>query len=112
MYVRLSLMTPRHGQDRTVAEMMDALVDYYARQPGFIAGYKVLSAEDGGGDAGRVLGRITVWRSMEEADAVAQSNHVMSLRSDLMPSIEEGSHEERGFHATGQDEPLANLVTV
>jgi quinol monooxygenase YgiN len=105
LFVRLSLMQPVPGKAAEVAAMMDDLVDYYAKQPGWIAGYK-LSAADEVGD----IGRITIWRSIEDADVVAQSNHVMSKRAELMPLIEEGTHEERSFNAEEESKLLSRLL--
>jgi quinol monooxygenase YgiN len=98
LYIRLSLMKPKAGRERDVAAMMDQLVSFYREQQGFVHGYK-LTAEDETGD----IGRVTVWTSKEAADHVAQSNHVLSLRSDLMPLLEDGSDIERSFHA--EEEP-------
>jgi len=105
LYIRLSLMTPKPGKEAEVAAMMDNLVDLYRQHEGFIDGYK-LSAADETGD----IGRVTVWRSEADADQTAQTTHVMSRRSDLMPLIEEGSHEERSFFAEDASRPLSQLV--
>lgn len=105
LYVRMSLMTPTPGRQQDVAAIMDSLVSFYAKQPGYVVGYKLAAADDTGD-----MGRVTVWRSGEEADATAQTNHVMSLRSDLMPMIEEGSHQERSFYAEEESKLLSQLL--
>jgi hypothetical protein len=104
-FVRLSLMTPLKGKSEEVAAIMDDLVSFYARQPGWIGGYKLHAADDVGD-----IGRVTVWTSIEDADAAAQTNHVLSRRSELIPLIEEGSHEERSFHAEVETKMLAGLL--
>jgi quinol monooxygenase YgiN len=93
-YIRLSLMKAKAGRDGDVARLMDQLVDYYKDQEGFLHGY-TLKAADETGD----VGRVTVWVSEEAADHVAQSNHVLSLRSDLMPMLVGDSDIERSFWA-------------
>jgi len=105
LYIRISLMKPRHGKELQVAGVMDDLVAYYAARPGYVAGYKVTDA----GITGEV-GRITVWKSEEEADAAAQSGHVLARRSDLIPLIEEDSHAERSFYAEAESNLLARLL--
>lgn len=105
LYLRISLMKPKPGKELQVAELMDELVAYYATRPGYIAGYKVADA----GPAGEI-GRITMWTSEEEADATAQSPHVLARRSELAPLIEEDSHAERTFYAEPESGMLARLV--
>ena len=56
------------------------------------------------------IGRVTVWKSQEDADNTAQTNHVLSRRSDLIPLIEEGSHEERSFFAEEESKLLSLLL--
>lgn len=104
-YIRVSLMHARPGKEQQVAVAMDDLVTFYMKQPGYIVGYK-LSAADEVGD----VGRITVWESEAAAEAAAQTNHVMSKRSELMPLIEAGSHGERSFWAEEESKPLAKLL--
>lgn len=94
LHVRLSLMTPKPGEAEAVASVMDDLLRFFARQPGFVRGYRLQSADDT-----RDLGRVTIWQSKEAADAVAQLNHVMSRRAALMALLKDGSDLERSFHA-------------
>jgi hypothetical protein len=96
VYIRLSLMKAKPGRESDVAAITDRLVAFYRQQPGFITGY-ALRAADGTGDSGRV----TIWESEEAADQVAQSNHNMSLRADLIPLVEDGTDVERSFWAEG-----------
>jgi hypothetical protein len=98
-------MHPVPGKAEEVARIMDDLVEFYSKQPGWISGYKLQSADEVGD-----IGRVTVWKSLEDADAAAQTNHNMSKRSDLIPLIEEGSHEERSFHAEEETKLLTGLL--
>jgi len=105
VYIRLSLMKAKPGREYEVAELMDQLVTAYKSQPGFMDGYKLRAA-----DADGHIGRVTIWTSEEAADQTAQSNHVLSLRSDLMRLVEDGSHEERSFWAEEVSKPLSRLL--
>ena len=107
LYIRVSLMLPKAGCEREVAQIMDDLVTFYARQPGYVHGHKLHSA-----DGNRLMGRVTVWESEEAADTVAQMTHVMARRSELQPLIEADSHVERSFDATDGAESLADLVAA
>ncbi len=93
-YVRLSLMNPKPGQEEKAAQMMDDMLQFYPTQPGYVRGYKLLS----GDPQGRV-GRATVWRSHEDADHAANTQHILSLRSELILIIDEDSHVERHYTA-------------
>jgi len=105
LYVRLSLMKPKPGKEAEVAAIMDDLVSLYKQQEGFVDGYKLRAADESAD-----IGRITIWRTEENADHTAQSTQVMARRSDLMPLIEEGSHEERSFFAEESSKPLSQLL--
>jgi len=98
-------MKPKPGKEFEVAAIMDDLVTFYKQHEGFVDGYKLLAADETAD-----IGRVTIWRSEVDADRTAQSTHVMSRRSDLMPLIEEGSHEERSFVAEEESKPLAQLL--
>lgn len=102
-YVRVSLMTPKAGHEAEVAAIMDDLLAFYAKQPGFVTGYKLASA-----DAADEVGRVTVWKSEHEAEAAAQSNHNLSRRAELIPIV--GADEERSFHAADESRQLAQML--
>ncbi len=93
-YVRLSLMNPRPGQDESVSAIMDGLLEHFTTQPGYVRGYKLLS-----GDPQGRIGRVTVWQSEAIADQAANTQHVLSARSELLQLIEENSHIERSYTA-------------
>ncbi|MEX2246717.1 MAG: hypothetical protein WEC75_08510 [Dehalococcoidia bacterium] len=104
LFVRLSLMRAKAGQENDVAEIEDDLVAFYRGCQGFVAGYKLKAADEVGD-----IGRVTVWRSGEDADAAAQTQHVLSRRSELIPLVVEGTDAERSFYAV-EGESLAGLL--
>ena len=92
-YVRVSLMQPKAGRHTEVRELLDDLAGFFAQQPGFIEGYGLHSSDS-------LVGRVTVWESADAADAAAQSNHVLAVRSRLNTDVEDGSHQEHAFEGT------------
>ena len=104
-YIRISLMTPKDGAEQQLAAIMDDLLAFYARQQGYLAGYKLLSA-----DEDEQIGRVTIWEDEDAADATAQMAHVLSKRSEIAPLIEEDSHQERSYTAAEQAQPLVDLL--
>ncbi len=93
-YIRLSLMNPKPGEEKLVAGLMDNLLEFFAGQPGYVRGYALLD----GDPQGRV-GRITLWESEEQADHAANTQHVLTVRAEIMQRIEEDSHIERSYTA-------------
>lgn len=103
LYVRISLTTPKPKCEQQVAGLVDDLLSYYAKQPGYVSGFKLRSTAD------RLqLGRVTIWRSNEDADAAAQSAHVLARRSELLLLIED--EYDGTFDAAEAAESLAALV--
>lgn len=105
-YIRISLMTPKQDAEHEVAAIMDDLLAFYARQQGYVVGYKLLSA-----DEDEQIGRVTIWTDEDAADATAQTRHVLSKRSELNRLIEEDSHVERSYTAAEQAQSLADLLS-
>jgi quinol monooxygenase YgiN len=93
-YVRLSLMLPKEGERERVLELHRELVEWLHGQPGFVRGYVI----EAGDPAGRV-GHLNVYESEEAADRVAQTQHVLAVRADLLLLIDEGSQAERSYVA-------------
>ncbi len=93
-YVRLSLMNPKRDKEKLVAGLMDNLLEFFAEQPGYVRGYALVD----GDPQGRV-GRITMWKSEGEADHAANTQHVLTVRSEIMRLIEDDSHVERSYTA-------------
>ncbi|MEX2159602.1 MAG: hypothetical protein WEB04_09400 [Dehalococcoidia bacterium] len=90
-YVRLSLMTPREGMQEQVLAMHRTLVEGLASQPGFVRGYVIT------GDRWGRVGHLNVYTSEHEADHAAQTQHILSLRSEMLMLIVEESHIERSY---------------
>ena len=98
-YVRLSLMVPKPGKLDEVLEIHRKLVEWLAGQPGFVRGYVIT------GDHWGRVGHLNVYRSERDADRVAQTDHVLAIRSELLRLIDDESHVERFY--TAQDPQLA-----
>jgi quinol monooxygenase YgiN len=92
-------MLPKRGQANELDSLLDKLVDYYSEQPGFITGYR-LKDIDG---SGRV-GRLGVWEDEHAAEAAAQSDHDLALRSQLNMVVDEDTHEEYSFEGIRADQ--------
>jgi len=93
-YVRLSLMNPKPGKEELVAGLVNNLLEYFSQQPGYVRGYSLIE-----GDPQHRVGRISVWESEEAADLAAQTQHVLTVRSEMMQLIDEDSHIERSYKA-------------
>lgn len=93
-YIRISLMNPKPGSEELVAGLMDNLLKFFVDQPGYVRGYALLD----GDPQGRV-GRITLWHSEGDADHAANTQHVLTVRSEIIQRIEEDSHIERSYTA-------------
>ena len=91
-YVRISIARPRPGQEQRLAELQQQIADHVAKQPGCERSY-VLRPNDNSGE----IARITIWDSESQAESVANSDHMMSLRSELNLAAAEGGHTERAF---------------
>lgn len=94
VYVRLSLTVPKVGQESSVSEILNDLLDFYASQPGYIEGYSLTPQ-----DTGTELGRLTLWQSERDAENTASNQHVMAQRAELLRFVEGDSHVERSFQA-------------
>jgi quinol monooxygenase YgiN len=94
LYIRISLMVPLPAHAGAAADLLDAVANYLNGQPGYLGAY-VLQPQPATG----MIGRVTLWEDEASADAVAQSAHMLSLRSELAPLIAESTHLEFGFYA-------------
>lgn len=99
LYVRISLLTAKSGCETQVEATQDDLLSFYASQIGYLRGYKLRSTTQP-----RQIGRITVWRSPEDADAAAQSPHVLAQRSKLQSLI---ADEFEGTYNTPEEPTTA-----
>jgi len=94
LFVRLSLMKPLPGHAQQVADLNQALLEFFKVQDGFVRGFRLDPIDETG-----EIGRLTIWESQEVADRVARHQHSMSIRSEMLQMIDEGEHWERAFHA-------------
>ncbi len=91
-YVRISIARPRTGQEQRLADLQQSIADFVAKQPGCERSY-VLRPNDNSGE----IARITIWDNESQAEAVANSDHMLALRSELNLTVAEGGHTERAF---------------
>jgi len=92
-YVRLSIMKPRRGDEARVNELLAKLNEASRGHPGFEQGL-VLRPHDDSGE----IARIAIYRDEASAEAVANTDRVLALRSELHLDVEPG-HIERAFFA-------------
>jgi quinol monooxygenase YgiN len=96
VYVRLSLALAKPGHEAEVDRLENDLMAFFAKQPGYIHGYRITHDN---AETGRI-GRLTVWRDEQAADNAAQTDHVLAVRSELQMLIEEEQHAERSWVAS------------
>jgi hypothetical protein len=81
MFVRLSLSTPKAGNNRdAILAIEDDLLAFFGSQPGYIDGYRLTDSDQ--------IGRVTIWESEAAAELAANAQHTLSVRSRLLPLIE------------------------
>ena len=68
-YVRLSLVQPKEGADEQISAMQDDLLQFFATQPGYVRGYKLIRKYPD-----PRIGRISVWQSESDADNAASAS--------------------------------------
>ena len=96
-FIRMSLMTPRSGQEKELTDLLDRLVQYFQDMPGFITAYRLSS--DPHSEDGRV-GRISIWESEDDANRMASDQHNLALQAEIMRLAVGATHEERSFIGT------------
>lgn len=92
-YIRLSLMTPRPGQEDVVRQLLDDMVLFHEGQPGYLTGYRIEHSNDA-----RRVGRLAVWEHERDASRVALTEHDIALRARLNEAIDEGTHTEETLY--------------
>jgi quinol monooxygenase YgiN len=90
-YIRLSIAKPRRGEEVRLEELMRKLAEVVGAQPGCLASH-VLKPHDDSGE----IARIAIYENENVAEAAANSQTVMSLRSEIHLASEPG-HAERAF---------------
>ncbi|GMV85354.1 MAG: hypothetical protein AMXMBFR80_12100 [Dehalococcoidia bacterium] len=90
-YIRLSIAKPRRGQEARLEELMRKLDATLRQQPGCLSSYLLKPHDDSG-----EIARIGIYENEHVAEAAANSQSVMALRSEIHLASEPG-HIERAF---------------
>ncbi|MFN0146815.1 MAG: antibiotic biosynthesis monooxygenase [Dehalococcoidia bacterium] len=90
-YVRLSIATPRRGQEQRARDLMKQIADAARGTPGCVASY-LLQPTDGSTE----VARIAVYDDQAAADKAANLQHFLALHSEFHLVIEAG-HIDRAF---------------
>lgn len=99
MFVRISYMHPKEGQEERLRELLQKLSAYYRDQSGYQGGY-ILNPYAGAQAEDRRWGRVGFWETVDNAERAAQAEHSMALRSELARIVVEDSHYEFTFEGT------------
>lgn len=94
LYLRISLMVPLAGEANEALRLLDEVTNFCNGQPGYLGAYVLQPQQETG-----TIGRVTLWEAERSAIAVAQTAHMLALRSALNRLLVEGSHQEFGFNA-------------
>ncbi len=90
-YIRVSIAKPRKGQEARLEELMTKLEGIIRQQPGCTASYLLKPHDDSG-----EIARIAIYENEHLAEAAANINDVMAIRSEIHLASEPG-HVERAF---------------
>ncbi|HNM78029.1 MAG TPA: antibiotic biosynthesis monooxygenase [Tepidiformaceae bacterium] len=90
-YIRVSVAKPRKGEEARLEDLMRKLSALSAEQSGCLESW-VLKPHDNSGE----VARIAVYESEHAAEAAANQNSFMALRSEIHLASEPG-HTERAF---------------
>ncbi|MBF8268191.1 MAG: hypothetical protein HW388_1699 [Dehalococcoidia bacterium] len=92
---RISIMKPSPGQKVAVERLLDELEEHVSKMGGYIMGFRFAGVEDK-----EQVGRISLWRTHQEADHAATQDHTIALRARIHRAIEPG-HLESLVEVTG-----------
>ena len=98
--LRMTTVRPNPEDRATIAKIFDQMNEFFARQKGFIMAVRFMSVD------GAEMGRIGIWESEEAADAIAQMQHTMALRSQLLSIIGGEEREESLYEISATPTPL------
>ncbi len=90
-YVRLSIASARPGQTKNLENIMRKLNDFSLSQPGCQSSVIMKPHDDS-----NEVARLSIYESEAAAEHVANSDHVLALRSELHLAAEP-NHVERAF---------------
>jgi hypothetical protein len=96
-FIRLSLMTPRSGQEEALTDLLDRLVKYFQDKPGCIAACRI-SADPHATD--KRVGKISIWESEEDANRMSSDQHDLALEAEIKLLAVDTTHEEHSFIGT------------
>ena len=94
LYIRIGLMVPLPGHEDAAIDLLDDVANYCNGQPGYLGAY-ILKPQPSTG----MIGRVTLWEDEESAVTVAQSAHMLAVRSELDRVVAEDTRLEFGFNA-------------
>jgi quinol monooxygenase YgiN len=77
-YIRLSIVRPRRGEEKRVEELIRKLAEALATTEGCLGSYVLRPADESG-----ELARIAMYENEGVAEKAANTQHIMSLRSEL-----------------------------
>ena len=97
---RISMMHMVPERRAEVAKLLAELEEFVSQQPGYVLGFQFANHEEE-----NQLGRVSVWRTHEDADHAATLDHTMFLRSRLHMLIQAG-HIEALVEITGDPKNL------
>lgn len=92
--IRISLVEPLPGREKEIEALYDELGKYHSTMEGHILGCRVQPV-------GReyLRGRVSIWRSLEDANHAASQTHTAALRSQIRFAA--ASDEERLYEVQG-----------
>ena len=90
-YVRISIAKPSASQNDAVESLMTRINDYVSAQDGCVSAY-LMKPRDQSGE----IARMAIYDDEDSAEKAANSQTVLSLRSEMHQIIEAG-HTERAF---------------
>lgn len=90
-YVRISIQKPTRGNEARVEELMRKLEGMIASQPGCTASFLLKPHDDSG-----EIARIAIYEDEDAAEAAANVQNIMAIRSEIHLITEPG-HIERAF---------------
>jgi quinol monooxygenase YgiN len=90
-YIRLTVAKPTRGNEARLEQLMRKLGELSEGQPGFIEGYLLRPKDDSG-----EIARVAIYADEAAAEATANSQSWMALRSEIHLCVEPG-HQDRAF---------------
>ena len=96
-YIRMSLMTPRSGQEEELENLLDRLIEYFHGKSGFIAAYRLSPDPHSRDDR---IGRISIWESEVDANRMSSDQHDLALQAEIKRLALDATHQESSFVGT------------